>query len=431
MFTADGKTSMKHEYVLAIPEPRYSTYPAQVVITTSSVDPVNITLFHIGLNIQIQKTINRYEHADIELVKEARLKQETGNSNNTIIINASDAISVLCCEDKLSHPGCFPVLPTSYLGTEYYVATYRYSATNYLESFSFSALEQETIVNITIRGQLHEVSLQPFESYVYVCEHICYSPGLTGAFIQANNPISVLSSVHTHVPTNAGRGTLILNHPDVEKWGNEFVLAPFQNRSCGDVYRVVAAKPTTLVISNVGNVTLNTGEFYEGEVPLNTLVTITSNENILVVQFMKGYNACDGYGAPSMMVVLPTHSYYNNVIFPVLNHGGSDQAGLYINVLTHCNTVNGLLLDEAISISDWEFLRSDDLTMCCVHGKVSEGVHSVSHAVSSATFSVSVYRAFEYNSYAFEAGISSTGKSNKNKNKTKQKSQVEDCRKER
>ena len=381
-----------------------------MVITTSSLDPVNITLSHIGLNIQIQKTINRNEHADIELVKEARLKPETGNSDNTIIINASDAVNVLCCEDKVNYPGCFPVLPTSYLGTEYYVATYKYSATNYLESFSFSALEQETVVNVTVKGQLHQVSLQPFESYVYMCEHICFSPGLTGAFIQADNPISVLSSVHTHVPSNAGRGTLILNHPDIEKWGSEFVLAPFQNRSCGDVYRVVAAKPTTLTISNVGNVNLLPGEFYEGEVPLNTLVTITSDENILVVQFMKGYNACDGYGYPSMMVVLPKHSYYNNVIFPVLNHDGSDQAGLYIHVLTPCNNVNGLLLDEAISISDWELLRSDDLTMCCVRGKVSEGIHSVSHAHSSATFSVSVYCVFG-RSYAYEAGMSSMGKS--------------------
>ena len=167
---------------------------------------------------------------------------------------------------------------------------------------------------------------------------------------------------------------------------------------------------TTLSISNeINTIELGAESFYEGDVSEDGLITISADHPVMVVQYMKGSRANNpARGDPSMVVIPPITSFTRNTVtFPVIEYTIEKAHSYYINVITECTNVQGLLFDNTIAIRDWERLTTDDQVMCCVRGNVTTGHHSVSHTDPMATFSVLVYAICEgcTSSYAYMASL--------------------------
>ena len=400
------------EYVFAIPK-IYFSYPPHVLITTSSPKPVSVSLTIPGLGFESSHTITRNTHADIAVPVEARIS-EAGKYSKTILVSSSCPVSVFAFDTEYRELDGFIVLPTAHLGTEYYVPSYVSVHKLTPAFFTVSALGHETSVYFaTPAGQEHLISLKPYESYRF---HGGHYEDLTGTFIRANTSISVTSGVYSSVGKGGGVDGMLANIPPVENWGHHFALAPFLSQTCGYVYRVMSANhTTTLTISNLTEaVEVQAGQYYEGDVSGEAMSIIRSDFPVLVVQYMKGYGACDSRGDSGMIISSPIESYYNNVTFPVFDTTyicTDSPKAYYISVITDCVYVDGLIFDDKTSMTDWDQVISDDGSMCSVHGEIQTGLHNVGHLDPSATFIVSVYMLGGCSgfAYSYQAAISLKG----------------------
>ena len=403
-------------HVFAIPTTYgYGTsHPPRVIISTSSPDPVNTSLIISGLRFERNTTITRSTNADISLPVAVRIAT-AGVHDKTIIVRSSSDVNVHAFDNDHAHGDGFLVLSTSQLGTEYRIPNYLPSLSSDYPSFvTTTALGSEvSIYFITKNGQEITIPLQPYESYHF---EGTYPEDLTGTHITSDKPISVISGVFTYVPEGISNSDGLLVHvPPVESWGHIFVLAPVFGKSCGFIYRVISGNQTTnLNISNDGTVTilmLQPTEIHEGDVVTATMVSIQADNPVLVVKYLKGYDACDSLGDPSMTVVPHLEMFYTNITFSVFQLTTSYTQRYSISVIINCSDVDNLIYDDTISMEYWETLRLEDEWMCCVQGAVTPGIHSVGSTHPSVKFLVSVYMMGEGTtmSYAYQAGFGYSG----------------------
>ena len=412
------QASSSTNYYFAIPAthtPYSSDYLPRVLITTSSSSPVQTWL--TTPEFEIYSEITYTSPADIRLPVTARIPDE-GWSNHTIVIQtSSDDIAVHAFDNEYYGGSGFLVLPSIHLGTDYFIVCYVPYSASFPCFFTVSANGNETAVNIlTNSGHGYNLSLKPHESYRFEGADF---EDLTGTRVQSNHPVSVTSGVFTRVPEGVSSYEgLLVNLPPVNNWGKHFVLAPFLSKTCGYAYRVISGPQTTTIIISGNNDTivieLTNGEFYEGDVTTDKMITITSNFPVLVVKYMKGFYACDDNyrGDPAMIVVASTDDYRSgSVTFPVFNTTDITNTKIhFINILTRCDDIHGFILDESVSIgtsNDWDQLSTDDYSMCLLRGEVSTGVHRLANPIPTATFSVSVYMMCTdcTTAYAYQAGF--------------------------
>ena len=168
-------------------------------------------------------------------------------------------------------------------------------------------------------------------------------------------------------------------------------------------------------ISNHGIVQMEAGGWFEGDVIDDTMILVTSDAPVFVVQYMKGHTADGRGGGPAMMTVPSVESFVNNVTFPVVLMTYS-VFRYNIHVTIKCNHTDGLIFDDMQSMSDWQRLETDDGEMCALRGNVTTGVHSVTHHDPEAKFTVAVYGINNLGrAYAYPAGYDpDLGKSIKN-----------------
>ena len=179
--------------------------PAVVLITTSSFDPVNVHVSVTGTVgfEDLTTTVTRTQHAQIDFPPSIRLTG-TGKRNATVKVTSSGVTSVHCIDNEYNGGDGFFVLPVTQLGKQYYVVSYisrydTFGSVNYPSFICISALDQETSVQITKNeGQTLQLTLAPYESYRLDSDG--EGGDLTGTFIEASNPIFVISGAYTFVP---------------------------------------------------------------------------------------------------------------------------------------------------------------------------------------------------------------------------------------
>ncbi len=383
----------------------------RVIITTASLESVYVTVSAPGVGFETTTSVSRYQHAEIPLPTDVRIS-DTGVSIKTVIVTqpSSTIVSVHVIDNEYESGDGFLALPMSQLGNTFYIMSYVpfYHETDYNPAFiCVSASEYGAMVQITSKsGQKTQFDLQPFESFRYDAG---YYDDLTGTLVESSTPISVVSGVFTRVPHGASQGAdgLLEQIPPVESWGQKFILAPFLGRSSGYIYKVLTgSKPATLQISHLlSQVDLEAGQWYEGDVKDDTVIRIDSDQPVMVFQYMKSNQEGDPY-EPAVMMVPPMNSYDKSVVtFPVFDCTFADDFQYNIHVIIDCDYASDLKLDEDTSMSYWERLKTADNKMCVVRGRVSTGVHSVSHEKKSARFMVAVYGLHLVSSYAYPAGF--------------------------
>ncbi|XP_072022859.1 uncharacterized protein [Amphiura filiformis] len=192
--------------------------------------------------------------------------------------------------------------------------------------------------------------------------------------------------------------------PPVRSWGYKFTLTPFLSLNCGYLYRVFTTIYSATLYMSDGSITHIAAEsFYEEDVTGDTVVSFTSDQPMMVVQYMKGGYANTPYrGDPSMLIVTPNRAFTAVVTFLVIEY--TYPHTYYMNVIIECDYLDGILLDETPFMS-WDLLHTSDTLICCLRSNVSVGHHNVSHTHPMARFSVIVYAVGEgrTSSYAYAA----------------------------
>ncbi|XP_072047542.1 uncharacterized protein [Amphiura filiformis] len=145
------------------------------------------------------------------------------------------------------------------------------------------------------------------------------------------------------------------------------------------------------------------GSFHEGNIINDTIVSLTSDQPIMVVQYMKGAEFRNARDNPSMLIIPPITLFTGNVTFPVIEYTNFPTHTYYINIVIECDVVDGLFIDGSLISKDP--LQSHDQSMCCVRSSLSSGSHTVSHGNPTARFFVSVYAVSIRSSYAYAANI--------------------------
>ena len=368
-----------------------------VHLTTSSPLPVHTSLTIPNTGYVVNKTVSQSTPADIRLsvdvVGIVGLMRGDGKVyNKTIIVRSEEEVSVHVINREFAAGDGYVVYPISHVGTEYYVASYTPYHPIYPSFFCISSPYDNTLVNIkTKAGKSHSVNLMQYESFRFDGEDY---EDLSGTFVQGNKPIAVISGVFTKIPTDVCCSDSIIEQlVSTNYWSTSYILSPFQTLDSGYIYRVYSMNTnTTLSISDkLNTVQLGAESFYEGGVTGDKLVTVTANYPVMIVQYIKGWHTNDPYrGDPSMVIIPPVTSFAHDIVtFPVIEFTNYHEH--YINVITECDNVDGLLFDNTITMRDWERLTTDDQVMCCVRGSVTTGQHSVSHTDPMAPFSVLVY----------------------------------------
>ena len=355
-----------------------------------------------------------------------------GKQNKTVIIRASDVVSVYgvpsawCCGDA------FQSIPSSQLGTQYRVASYRPQYNSRLTNTSFvcvSAPHTATSVTLSTRsGLVRNIVLQQYESYRY--DGADYED-LSGTLVQSDKPVAVISGSYSSILDGqeyAIAGGIVSQLLPVKSWGKLYYLFPFESLNSGFVYRVYSSNILTRLRFSDGSVEcIQPGDFYEGSVNDDSVVAFESDNSIMVVQYLKSVSYINpdnrrGRSGNSMLIVTPVSLFSQSITFPVFlyTHPGLTKY-YYIHINIHCELINGLLYDGTLisvassGASTWSRISAADETMCCVRSSVSIGYHSVRHVNQKARLSVSVYAITGGGSaYAYPArGTSTTGKENR------------------
>ncbi|XP_072041836.1 uncharacterized protein [Amphiura filiformis] len=396
------------EYVFPLPRTFIidgNVYPPHVFLTSQSTDMIIATIYIPGLNFEEQHTINSGESKDVVLSRLVLLTT-SGIFDKTVIIRASGLITVISIDNPWGGGDAFQVLPTTQLGTEYYVLTLQQYFGGYPSFFSFAALSEKTSVNFTTKaGEYHEIVLNAYQSYRF--DGALYED-VTGTYIHSDKPVSVVAGTYTRGPGPPFHccDDGVLEHiSPVRSWGYKFVLAPFSAVTCGYAYRIISYENATIILSHLEEpIQLEAGGIYHGDITSSVMIMISSTKPIVVAQYIKSFTTCGIIAEPAMVMVPAVESFFTNVTFPVFEFTIGGARYYFINVVISCEYVDGLILDDMEPMSEWDHLRSDDNNTCVVSGPVAIGTHSVGHADPSAKFAVSIYMVCQcLSSYAFQA----------------------------
>ena len=289
-----------------------------------------------------------------------------------------------------------------------------------LSEFSVSALENPTVIDVTTKGlreRQFRIFLDPFETYQFQAS--LEADDLTGSSITSDNPVAVVSACQCASVTidHGGCDYLVEQMPPVESLGVEYILATFPGRINGYVYRVIGTSPqaTHVELSNDDlQIKLQPGDFYEVNVVAeNEVIKVTSDQPVLVVQYMKGFNGPENdiTGDPSMVIVPPVQMFGKDVAFALFEVTSDDTWEYYISATINCDALQELAMDDQY-MSDWDKISSSDGKICVSRGPVNpDSVHIVWHSNPTANFFVMVTAQRKSVSYAYPAGYNLEGMS--------------------
>ena len=411
----DEETTWMQEHVFTIPYFLYGRGDPHILVTTSSRKPVSVSLTIPGVGFEMEKDITKDSTLfDIDLSlsnidgDDIRMLPGFGSQNKTIIVRSSDAVNVHAISDDNGGDG-FIIIPTNQLGTKHYLASYQPSSKYDPPFVCITALHTNTSVYIKTKSRLIRKTLWQDESYRFDGEQY---EDLSGALVQSDKPIAVISGVYSKVPNNS-RGTgdgLIVHIPPTSMWGVKFSIVPFRrlDPNTSYLYRVQTLNiSTTLHISDGRAVKIRpeVESFYEADYKGDAVISFTSDQPVMVIQYLKSDNSHSPLrGGPAMLIIPPVTQFGSNVTFPVFQFADPDKYTYFITVIAECTT-----FDNWFKLNDTEAnllqKQAENTTMCYVNREVSSGPHSITHSNPMATFYVSVYYICEKceSSYAYSA----------------------------
>ena len=408
------------EHVFTLPHFANGIGDPHVLITKSSSKPVNVSLTIPGARFVTDKTITKNSTLfDITLSlqntdgHDILMRRGVGSQNKTIIVRSSDAVNVHAISNEYRGGDGFIVIPTNQLGTMHYLASYQPSSKYDPPFVCITALHMNTSVYIkTKRTQIWK-TLRQYESYRFDGEQ---DEDLSGALVQSDHdkPITVISGVYSKVPNNpSGIGDSLLVHiPPTSMWGVKFSIIPSHRLDPNVLYLY---RVQTLNISTTLKMSANSmnrvvrirpeESFYEADYKGDAVVSFTSDQPVMVIQYLKIDNShSPPRGGPAMLIVPPVTQFGRNVTFPVFQFAGAFKYTNFIAVIAECSEFDNWFQLDGADV-DLHQKQAENVTMCYDNRKVSSGTHSITHSNPMTTFFVSIYCICEgcHSSYAYSA----------------------------
>ena len=299
--------------------------------------------------------------------------------------------------------------------------------------FLIVACEDNTTITITPTQEVVQpddltLRLNPGESYTITLDelqtvYIESKLDLTGSHVQSNAPISFFSGHECgNVPYNVTEcDHLVEQLPPTYTWGKRFLTAPTFSRTGSDVFKLLAAKDETSVkvscvsrngttLQNFSSTIAMAGSSWNFSAPVDHFCSITSDKQILVVQFTPGLNADSASVGDPFMVLIPAISQY------VKNMTVSAVSGLlglfftnYLNIFVP-NTyfdATKIKIDGEVVAERWVAIPCENEVICgyATQVKVSDGIHRISHDDPEAVIGVTVYGLSYLETYAYVGGL--------------------------
>ena len=308
------------------------------------------------------------------------------------------------------------VLPNASIGDAYYVMSYPgYLRQNtvFPSEFLIVAAYDETIISITVNettkggrsaGTTFDVTLDAGQTYQVQTNTA--SSDFTGSFVSGDKDFVLFSgNAWTEVPQGcSARDNLVEQMYPVSTWGKQFVTVPNANVNY-DVFRLLAAQDNTQIEvhgSSVVNYSLNAGEFVEYQKSEATY--ITSNNSILVAQYMVGQN-CNGHflGDPSIVLLNSIEQTRDTVT--LFNSSFENITENYINVTMAASDVETVTID-GISVADNYTVQTIGLDGEFAYARipVATGAHTI--ISQGCGVSATAYGYGNVESYAYGGGAS-------------------------
>ena len=307
-------------------------------------------------------------------------------TNTGLHITSTDTISLFAITLGNNSDDYTNILPTEMLGSDYMVQSY--PADRYNSEFTIVATENNTVVDICLRGdalggyssgQSFSVTL-PTAGKAYQLKSTV--PGdLSGTRITARNhkKIAVFNGdACAYIPNwNTGQSCdhLVEQAIPTQYWGREFIFPTSQSRRT-DYLRITSLEDNcSVTIDNQLVAQLNSGGTYEHHLPSNiTVGHIQTSSPAMVYLYFPSQNA-NGYGDPSMVTIAPVEQCITHCRFPVITSQNVVQH--YALIVCRATDTSNIRLDENNVSSSFNTIPSASEY---VHARISlqEGIHSIS-----------------------------------------------------
>jgi hypothetical protein len=311
------------------------------------------------------------------------------------------------------------LIPTNVWRTKYYAATYApLDVAPYPAEFAVTAAQDGTTVTINATatttaaggapgfttGTPQPVTLNAGD----VIEISSATGDLTGSLITSDKPIQVVSG---HYCANVPVGVQYCDHLEesmfpVDTLGLHYIInAPAVTTipaGKAELIRVIATADNTNLTYDPpqpGAPTLipNAGGYIE--LDNNTAsFQISSDQKVMVVQYMEGENAGGGTGDPAMTLAVPIEQFRTDYMF----HAPTNYESNYVDVTAPMGA--SVMLDGAplsftpIGTTGWGLCRVYPLTA----GPGNDGSHQIT---GTEGFGITVYGYGQYTSYWYPGGL--------------------------
>ncbi|XP_066297901.1 IgGFc-binding protein-like, partial [Branchiostoma lanceolatum] len=243
-----------------------------------------------------------------------------------VLVTADTEVIVYGVNKRSHSTDGFLGLPVDVLGNEYYVASYTPLSPS--EFGIFGVYDQTTVTVIFKSPTVYQgQSYATGSSITFTLDRfdaVQFQSGSdpTGSHIVSDKPVSVMSGSRCiNVPVGVTACDHVVEHiPPVSTWGERFVTVPLAVRTGGDIFRIVASEDGTDVdVTGLPAHSMNSGEFWELDIPSNSYRSITSTAPIMLLQYSKGQSA-DGINTdPFMMYVPPIEQFASDYTFATVD----------------------------------------------------------------------------------------------------------------
>ncbi|KAK3609844.1 hypothetical protein CHS0354_015030 [Potamilus streckersoni] len=281
---------------------------------------------------------------------------QTERTNKGVYITADKPISISVFEDVnngLATEG-YLAFPITSISTEYVVAS-DISDNRSISQFAIAALENSTIVNITLKttgkvtiygikyssGSVYSLAMSALDTF-----QVQHDYDLTGTLIQSNKPIAVFSGCRC----GFGRQPGVTCQHEVEQiipiriLGQEYITVPLFP-AASYRYRIISPFDNTIVSIEEQNYALRSGDFMErwDTEPLY----IHASKPIMVIEYGQCTPTyCVNGSDPSMITIPAISTFSNNITFGMPDILIGEIVQYHLLVVVETNMSQDLILDN-------------------------------------------------------------------------------------
>lgn len=352
-------------------------------------------------------------------------------ANQVFHVVTNKDVAVYALNKAVTTSDATMVLPTSLLGTEYYVLAYKADGAlsggnNLNQSYTPSefvviATDDNTTVTVNPSAPTTETgsatktfTLQRGQAYLFQSQfstsQLRYD--LSGSRVTANKPLAIFAGHQRATVPVEFRGSLTSRDQLYEQmlptnvWGKSYIITPLAQpqgiSTVGwDLWRVVASEDGTTLNFNGSQVsTLNRGQVYEAS--LTTAGLLTASKKVMVALYKKSHSDNPSTllpGDPFMMIIPPRRQYLNKYRFSNIQALGSFSQQ-FITVVTTRNNINSIQFDGAALNATF----TDIPNTCFAYSNVRVG--SNAHTLQSQQpVGLYVYGYGDADSYGYVGGM--------------------------